>query len=173
MSDIFDELDNDLSENKKKKSSDEVAKDKLNKEFDQLEDQVCKNHFRKDFEKFVKLIEKHKDKNSDISTYDKLNYLEVTRSQLVLDEYTSEQVLMETVLLKEPDIIFSILDLNEMKKYKLKESDFGLRVSLKGDEMHHPEYDYRDTLESKIFKIEDKEKGYKYFNDLLKKSILI
>ena len=68
MSDIFDELDNDLSENKKKKSSDEVAKDKLNKEFDQLEDQVCKNHFRKDFEKFVKLIEKHKDKNSDIST---------------------------------------------------------------------------------------------------------
>ena len=173
MSDIFDELDNDLSENKKKKSSDEVAKDKLNKEFDQFEDQVCKNHFRKDFEKFVKLIEKHKDKNSDISTYDKLNYLEVTRSQLVLDEYTSEQVLMETVLLKEPDIIFSILDLNEMKKYKLKESDFGLRVSLKGDEMHHPEYDYRDTLESKIFKIEDKEKGYKYFNDLLKKSILI
>ena len=138
-----------------------------------MEDQVCKNHFRKDFEKFVKLIEKHKDKNSDISTYDKLNYLEVTRSQLVLDEYTSEQVLMETVLLKEPDIIFSILDLNEMKKYKLKESDFGLRVSLKGDEMHHPEYDYRDTLESKIFKIEDKEKGYKYFNDLLKKSILI
>ena len=97
----------------------------------------------------------------------------MTRSQLVLDEYTSEQVLMETVLLKEPDIIFSILDLNEMKKYKLKESDFGLRVSLKGDEMHHPEYDYRDTLESKIFKIEDKEKGYKYFNDLLKKSILI
>ena len=138
-----------------------------------MEDQVCKNHFRKDFEKFVKLIEKHKDKSSDISTYDKLNYLEVTRSQLVLDEYTSEQVLMETVLLKEPDIIFSILDLNEMKKYKLKESDFGLRVSLKGDEMHHPEYDYRDTLESKIFKIEDKEKGYKYFNDLLKKSILI
>jgi hypothetical protein len=173
MSDIFDELDNDLSENKKKKSSDEVAKDKLNKEFDQLEDQVCKNHFRKDFEKFVKLIEKHKDKNSDISTYDKLNYLEVTRSQLVLDEYTSEQVLMETVLLKEPDIIFSILDLNEMKKYKPEESDFGLRVSLKGDEMHNPEYDYRDTLESKIFKIEDKEKGYKYFNDLLKKSILI
>ena len=172
MSDIFDELDNDLSENKKKKSSDEVAKDKLNKEFDQLEDQVCKNHFRKDFEKFVKLIEKHKDKNSDISTYDKLNYLEVTRSQLVLDEYTSEQVLMETVLLKEPDIIFSILDLNEMKKYKLKESDFGLRVSLKGDEMHHPEYDYRDTLESKIFKIEQKEQAYKYFNELLKKNIL-
>ena len=62
---------------------------------------------------------------------------------------------------------------SEMKKYKLKESDFGLRVSLKGDEMHHPEYDYRDTLESKIFKIEDKENGYKYFNDLLKKSILI
>ena len=111
---------------KKKKSSDEVAKDKLNKEFDQLENQVCKNHFRKDFEKFVKLIEKHKDKNSDISTYDKLNYLEVTRSQFVLDEYTSEQVLMETVFHKEPDIIFSILDLNEMKKYKLKESDFGL-----------------------------------------------
>ena len=173
MSDIFDELDNDLSENKKKKSSDEVAKDKLNKEFDQLENQVCKNHFRKDFEKFVKLIEKHKDKNSDISTYDKLNYLEVTRSQFVLDEYTSEQVLMETVFHKEPDIIFSILDLNEMKKYKLKESDFGLRVSLKGDVIHHREYDDRETLESKIFKIVDKEKGYKYFNDLLKKNILI
>ena len=40
MSDIFDELDNDLSENKKKKSSDEVAKDKLNKEFNKLEDKV-------------------------------------------------------------------------------------------------------------------------------------
>jgi hypothetical protein len=60
-----------------------------------------------------------------------------------------------------------------MKEYKLKEDDFGLRVSLKGDEMHHPEYDYRDTLESKIFKIEQKEQAYKYFNELLKKSILI
>ena len=172
MSDIFDELDNDLSENKKKKSSDEVAKDKLNKEFDQLEDQVCNKHFRKDFKKFVKLIEKHKDKSSDISTFDRLNYLEVTRSQFVLDQYDSMQVLMETVYIKEPDIIFSILDLSEMRKYKLKEDDFGLRVSLKGDEMHHPEYDYRDTLESKIFKIEQKEQAYKYFNELLKKSIL-
>jgi hypothetical protein len=172
MSDIFDELDNDLSENKKKKSSDEVAKDKLIKEFDQFEDQVCNKHFRKDFKKFVKLIEKHKDKSSDISTFDRLNYLEVTESQFVLGEYYSMQVLMETVYIKEPDIIFSILDLSEMKKYKLKENDFGLRVSLKGDERYDLGHMGRDTLESKIFKIEQKEQAYKYFNELLKKNIL-
>lgn len=172
MSDIFDELDNDLSDNKKKQTSDEAAKDKLNKEFDQLEEKVCNKNFRKDFKKFVKLIEKHKDKSSDITTYDRLNYLEVTRSESILDDYISDQVLMETVYYKEPDIIFSVLDLNEMKKYKLKESDFGLRVSLKGDEMHNPEYDYRDTLESKLFKTEQKEQAYKYFNELLKKNII-
>ena len=133
---------------------------------------MCNKHFRKDFKKFVKLIEKHKDKSSDISTFDRLNYLEVTGSQFVLDEYYSMQVLMETVYIKEPDIIFSILDLSEMKKYKLKEDDFGLRVSLKGDERYDLGHMGRDTLESKIFKIEQKEQAYKYFNELLKKNIL-
>ena len=175
MSDIIDDLDKDLSSSKLESSNKELEKEKICKNFKKLEELVYEKYFKKDFDKLEAIVKKHlPHQESEISIYNRFGKFEVERGDFILDDYETALVDIDVDYILEENYIPEVQNLDELKKKKFQENDFGLRISYKGDDDYSdPIAPMRPILEQKSFKLNEKDLAFKYFNELLKKHILL
>jgi hypothetical protein len=175
MSDIIDDLDKDLSSSKLESSNKELEKEKICKNFKKLEELVYEKYFKKDFDKLEIVVKKHlSHQESKISIYNRFGKFEVERGDFILDDYETALVDIDVDYILEENYIPEAQSLDELKKKKFQENDFGLRISYKGDnDYSDPIAPMRPILEQKSYKLNEKDSAFKYFNELLKKHILL
>ena len=169
MDDIFDKLEKNISENKDKANKKKEKTSKLWRQYHVDRNKITKElGVEKDLIKLEKFIKKHID-NDDITVSRSINdHLTVEKSISLPDGYSSTSVKIEYINTKELD--YGVED-TKIENYKHSKDSFIIRVKLLGD----PDIDYvvtENVREKKIFKIEDKEKAYEYFNNLFQKKIL-
>ena len=168
MSNIFDKLEENISNKKNKKKQSEEKRNKLwNKYYDKEKKIQKELKIEEDLLNLEKFVKKHI-KDTDRKLSRSSNYLEVENTVSLPDGYSTTAVKIEFKNSKE--LSYYAKD-HQIENYKHSKDIYIIHVKLLGD----PEIDYvvtENIREDKIFKIIDREKAYEYFNDLFQKKIL-
>ena len=167
-------LDKDISKKKKEKENKEILIKELRDKIYNFEKEVYTKHLSKDFIELEKIYKKHSAKEEGIS----MNFRSNTRYEITIDkehmfnEYSLEGI--EIKLFHNKEVPFFIdNEIKLLKKYKFLESNFNIKICELGDWRDNTTFSARRIVKSeKEFKIQDKEKAYKFFNDLFTKKIL-
>ena len=168
MNDIFDKLEKNISENKKKEKDKEERTHNLWNKYSSEQEKIQKELIiEKDLINLEKFVKKHI-KDTDISVRRSKTYVKITNTISLPDGYSENSVKLLYRNSKELD--YSAKD-HQIRDYKHTKDSYVIDVKLLGE----PDIDYvvtENVREEKTFNLKDKEKAYEYFNQLFQKNIL-
>jgi hypothetical protein len=168
MSKIFDKLEENISKNKDEEKRKEDKRNKLWNKYYAEEKKIQKElKINEDLSNLEKFVKKHI-KNTDRTVRCSKNSLEVESTVSLPDGYSTTSVKIEFRNGKE--LSYYAKD-HQIENYKHSKDIYIVHVKLLGD----PDIDYvvtENIREDKIFKINEKDSAYEYFNHLFQKNIL-
>lgn len=168
MSDIFDKLEKNISENKNKAKEKKDQTDKLWIKYASEQKKIRKElNIEKDLVDLEKFVKKHIKGSNQRVTRSK-TYVTITNTISLPDGFSENSV--KLLYRNNNELHYSAKD-KQLENYKHTKDSYVIDVKLLGD----PDIDYVVTetvREEKTFKLKDKEKAYEYFNQLFQKNIL-
>ena len=170
MSKIFDKLEKNISDKKNSIKKKEEKSNKLWNKYYSEEKKIQKElKIDKDLNDLEKFVKKHiTDQRVRKSINDHDNYLEVENTVPLPDGFSTTTVKIQFKNSKK--LSYSAKD-HHLENFKHSKDLYIIHVKLLGD----PDIEYvikENIREDKIFKINDREKAYEYFNHLFQKNIL-
>ena len=170
---LIKKLDKDISKKKKEKENKETLIKELRDKIYSFEKEVYTKHLSKDFIELEKVYKKPSSKEDGISVNFLSNIYEIRiDKECTFNEYSLEGI--EIKLFHNKQFPFYIDDeIKLLKNYKFLESNFNIKICELGDWRDDTTFSASRIVESeKIFKIQEKDKAYRFFNDLFNKKIL-